>query len=214
MKYLYFLIILGLTGCASNVVVKGSLPAPLVVAAPVNVGVYYSPDFKKFEYHEVIRQHGSYTIAFGEQNYVFFRVLMSAMFKSVRPVGEPPLPAGQSAGLDGVIVPQIVKYGFLTPSISGLNFYSASITYRITLYTPAGQKIQEWTFVGYGKSQGGGLNASEKALEDATLQAIRDGGARIAIDIPKDPVFVAWVKQVGQKDAKPAVDPLQERGKQ
>ena len=116
------------------------------------------------------------------------------MFKSVVPVGEPPLPPKQARGLDGVIVPQIVKYGFLTPEISGLNFYSASITYRITLYTPGGRKVHEWTLVGYGKSQSGLFGGADDALAAATLEAIRDGGARIAIDIPADPAFQAWVR--------------------
>lgn len=195
MKYLSFLILIGLAGCASNIVVKGSLPSPLIASVPVKVGVYYSPAFKKFKYHEVIDKRQTYNIDFGHQNYEFFRVLMSAMFKSVVDVGAPPSSPGSTSGLAGVIVPQIVKYGFLTPGISGLNFYSASITYRIKLYTPAGKKLQAWTLVGYGKSEGGSFGGDKRALADATLQAIRDGGARIAIDIPKDPVFQAWVRR-------------------
>lgn len=215
MKYLCFLILLGLSGCASNIVVKGSLPAPLISPVPVKVGVYYSPDFKKYKHHEVIARQQTYNIDFGEQDYVFFRVLMSAMFQSVVPVGEPPLPPDKARGLDGVIVPQIVKYGFLTPGISGLNFYSASITYRITLYTPGGKKIHDWTLVGYGKSEGGMFGGDDRALESATLEAIRDGGARIAIDLPRDPAFVAWVQQVKQADVKTDnVNPSSEGGKQ
>ena len=207
MRYLVLLFLLGLSGCATNISVKGSLPTPVVAQAPVTVGVYYSPDFRKFKHHEVIDKRQTYNIDFGQQNYVFFRVLMSAMFKSVVPVGQPPLSPNQARGLDGVIVPQIVKYGFLTPEISGLNFYSASITYRITLYTPGGKKLHAWTLVGYGKSESTMFGGAKQALADATLQAIRDGGARIAIQIPSDPAFIAWIHNADPVSKQATVEP-------
>ena len=49
----------------------------------------------------------------------------------------------------------IEKYGFLTPSISGLKFYSASIEYRVAMYDKVGAKVGDWNIVGYGKSEGG-----------------------------------------------------------
>lgn len=192
-KYLCILFLLSLSGCATNLVVKGNAPTPIIAKVPLRVGIYYSPDFKKFKYHEVLNDRKVYNIDFGEQNYTQFRVLMSAMFVSAVAVGQPPLSPAKAKGLDGVIVPQIVKYGFLTPGISGLNFYSASITYRITLYTPQGEMLHEWTLVGYGKS-GRGVSSADTGLADATLQAIRDGGARIAIELPHKPVFEAWVQ--------------------
>jgi len=193
LKYLNLLILLVLPGCTTTVTVEGSVPTPLVEKMPARVGVYYSPDFKSFRHEESIAQRGSYQIDFGKQNLTFFRNLMSAMFESVVEVPEPPLSASQMQGLDGVVVPEVVKYGFLPPAISGLNFYSASIHYRITLYDSHGKKVRDWTMVGYGKSEGG-LFGGEEALGDATLLAIRDGGARLAIDFPKDPAVLAWLK--------------------
>ena len=45
--------------------------------------------------------------------------------------------------------------------------------------------------VGYGKSEGT-VFAKEKAVEQATLLAIRDAGARIAIDFDKQEAFKSW----------------------
>lgn len=189
-------------GCTTNVTVEGSVPTPLVAKLPVRVGVYYSPDFRSFQHEEVIEQQGTYKVDLGEQNLVFFRNLMDAMFESAVEVDDsifereerPSARRMAEQGLDGVIVPEIEKYGFLTPFISGLNFYSASIHYRVTLYDAKGDRVGTWTLVGYGKAEGAVFGANE-ALGEATLLAIRDGGARIAIDIPAEPAVVAWAEK-------------------
>ena len=204
---LVFLVALG--GCGTNVVVQGTVPTPLVAKMPVNVGVYYSPDFKSFRHEEVIYQKGTYKVDMGDQNLTFFRNLMSAMFLSAQEVGEPPLAPVQMKGLDGVLVPEIVKYGFLTPSVSGLNFYSASIHYRVTLFDRDGKQVGTWTLVGYGKAEGGAFSG-DAALGEATLLAIRDGGARLAIDIPAEPVVVDWLARSSanqQQTAEGGIDP-------
>ena len=90
-----------------------------------------------------------------------------------------------------VLVPQIKKYGFLTPFVSGLGFYSASIEYELTLYDSRGATIFKWAVVGYGKSEGK-VFAKEEAVEQATLLAIRDAGARIAIEFDKQEAFKSW----------------------
>ncbi|MBD3646846.1 MAG: hypothetical protein HUJ31_05195, partial [Pseudomonadales bacterium] len=114
------------------------------------------------------------------------------MCETVREVGEPPVPADEMQGLDGIIVPKIIKYGFLTPDISGLSFYSASIEYEIQLYDALGNRLGSWKVVGYGKSEAS-VFGHDEALGDATMLAIRDGGARIAIELADQPAVVRWV---------------------
>ncbi len=201
--FLLVLVLSGLvlTGCSTSVTVEGTVPTPLVAKIPARVGVYFSPDFQSFRHEEVIEQRGTYRVDLSEQNLTFFRNLMDAMFETATEVGEPPLSPERMAelGLDGVIVPEIVKYGFLTPAVSGLNFFSASIHYRVTIYDDRGGKVGDWTLVGYGKAEGG-VFAGNDALGEATLQAIRDGGARIAIDLPTEPSVVRWID--GEKAAR------------
>lgn len=206
MKYLCFLLLLVLSGCTTSVVVEGKVPTPLVAKLPLKVGVYYSPEFRKYRHEETIDQKGSFKIDFGAENLRFFRRLFSSMFQTVVELKQAPgndekiVDQIKAMGLDGVLVPEIQKYGFLTPDISGLNFYSASIRYHLVLIDATGKQVGNWGFVGYGKSEGG-MFSGDKPLASATLQAIRDGGARIAIDIPRDPGFRAWVKAAGARKA-------------
>ncbi len=194
-----------LSGCTTSVTVEGSVPTPLVHKIPARVGVYYSDEFKSYAYTEVIRDSGTWNIDLGEQNLSFFRNLTGAMFNAVQEVGEPPLSEGEMAGLDGVLVPRIHKYGFLTPTISGLKFYSASIEYRIELLDKDLNRIGNWRIIGYGKSEGG-MFSSDEALNEATMLAIRDGGARIAIELIGEPSVQGWIRSLEMVEPEPGSD--------
>ncbi len=198
---LVLMVIMVVPACTTSVVVEGSVPTPLVAKIPARVGVYYPEDFRNFRYQEVIRDAGTWNIDLGSQNLSFFRNLTGALFSSVQEVHEPPLTTEEMRNLDGIMIPYIEKYGFLTPSISGLKFYSASIEYRIVLYNKTGKKIGDWNIVGYGKSEGG-IFTGDEAINEATVLAIRDGGARIAIELIDQPAVQDWLRQVqGQPEA-------------
>ena len=53
--------------------------------------------------------------------------------------------------------------------------------------------------MGYGKSEGGSFGADD-ALGEATMLAIRDGGARIAIEMSQQPQVVAWVTEISSEE--------------
>jgi len=185
---------MALSGCTTNVVVQGSVPTPLVAKIPADVGIYYDESFRNFVHTESIREEGTWNIDMGEQNLSFFRKLTSAMFKSVVEVSSPELTEEQKSELDGLVIPTIEKYGFLTPRISGLKFFSASIHYRIIVLNKNNENVAEYVVVGYGKSEGGAFGAGD-ALGEATMLAIRDGGTRIAIELRQQPAIVAWLAQ-------------------
>lgn len=194
-----------LSGCTTSVVVEGSVPTPLVAKIPARVGVYYSDEFRNYRYQEVIRDSGTWNIDLGSQNLTFFDNLLETLFESVAEIPEPPLTREEMASLDGVFIPRIEKYGFLTPGISGLKFYSASIEYRIALYDKAGQKVGDWNIIGYGKSEGGMFTADE-AINEATVLAIRDGGARIAIELIDQPSVRAWIDTLAPLQPEPTAN--------
>ena len=86
-----FFMLLLLGSCTTSVVVKGTVPTPLVSKIPANIGVFYPEEFKSFKYTEVIRDSGTWNIDLGAQNLLFFRNLTKALFTSVHEVSEPPL---------------------------------------------------------------------------------------------------------------------------
>ncbi|MBL4681259.1 MAG: hypothetical protein JKY88_11130 [Pseudomonadales bacterium] len=183
-----------LSSCVTNIVVTGTVPTPLIEKMPVRVAIYYDETFKEFVHSESLYGEGKWQIELGKQNLVFFRNLMSAMFETVVEVNTPELSAEDSSNFDGIIIPRIEKYGFLTPDISGLKFFSASIHYRISLYSNENEKLTEYAVVGYGKSEPGSFNASS-ALGHATMLAIRDGGTRISTELKLLPEVSQWLNE-------------------
>ena len=185
--------LLFLQSCTTSVVVEGTVPTPLVSVIPARMGVYYSDEFRRFKHEEVFRDSGGWHIDLGKQNLRFFQNLTKSLFAEIQEVHQPPLTTEEMRDLDGVFIPSIEKYGFLTPSIMGVEFYSASIEYRVAMYDKVGAKIGDWNIVGYGKSEGG-MFSSDDAINEATVQAIRDGGARIAIELIDQPAVQAWLQ--------------------
>lgn len=190
---------IALTGCTTTVVVEGTVPTPLVRKIPARVGVFYDENFKNFQHTEAIEAEGTWKINLGDQNLTFFRNLLGSLFDGVQELDSPEPDAITAQGLDAIIVPRIEKYGFLTPSLSGLKFFSASIHYRITMVDMAGNELADWTVVGYGKSEGGAFSGDD-ALGEATMLAIRDGGARISIGLTNQPEVAKWVDRQGETD--------------
>ena len=184
-----------LTGCVTSLDVTGSLPTPLVDPMPARIGVYYSDEFKTFAHEESISEQGTFKIRLGDHNFRFFEGVLGGMFESVVHVGEPPVTGDVSKEIDGVLVPKIIKYGFLTPGVSGLKFYSASIHYRVTLYDMAGKEIGDWVNVGYGKSESQ-LFGKGEALQKASEMAIRDGGAKLVTGLQGESGVKAWLAGV------------------
>ncbi len=198
--------VLLLSACSKTVVIQGAVPTPLVSQIPLRLGIYYSDSFKNFSYEESLKSDGNWTIELGQQNVLFFRELFTTLFLEVIEVDQEQLSAEaiQTLGLDGILVPEIEEYGFLTPGISGLKFYSASVKYNLRLLNGQASVAGEWHVVGYGKSEGGTFQGGE-AVNSATLLAIRDGGARIAIDFPRQAFVKAFLVSLDVVPAKEVI---------
>ncbi|HIG62261.1 MAG TPA: hypothetical protein EYQ22_15355 [Gammaproteobacteria bacterium] len=195
-----------LSACSKTVVIQGAVPTPLVSQIPLRLGIYYSDIFKNFSHEESLKSDGNWTIELGQQNVLFFRELFTTLFLEVIEVDQEQLSAEaiQTLGLDGILVPEIEEYGFLTPGISGLKFYSASVKYNLRLLNGQATVTGEWHVVGYGKSEGGTFQGGE-AVNSATLLAIRDGGARIAIDFPRQAFVKAFLASLDVVPAKEVI---------
>ncbi|MDH5738640.1 MAG: hypothetical protein OEZ23_10050 [Gammaproteobacteria bacterium] len=181
-----------LTGCTTLVVVEGSIPEPQLETLAYKVGVYYAEAFSTQYYEESIPQGGDWKVDFSEYNQQMTQSILDHVFRETVLSGPPDrqsLPGDQvvqvAGQVDGYVAPVITQYAFLVPSTSGLQFFSASIHYELWLYDREGRLITTWKTVGYGKSEVSSLTPGQ-SLAAATLEAIRDGTARMGIALTRN----------------------------
>jgi hypothetical protein len=80
-----------------------------------------------------------------------------------------------------ILEPSVEEYAFVTPRDAGSPFFAVSIKYRINVYTPDGKLADSWGFTGYGTAPSQGIS-SDAPLTQATALALRDAGAKLAVE--------------------------------
>ena len=166
-----------LAGCGGTAIqpVAPTIPKPLVVLFPADVGITLSDDLRNFK-HEEDRWGAKWSVKLGPSHVDLMKNLMSMAFHSVAEVPDPSVQP-PPAGLDVVFKPFIDQYSFITPRDSGGSYFAVSIKYRFELYAPDGRLAETLTLTGYGGALATGFSSS-KPMEAATQAAMRDAVAK------------------------------------
>lgn len=173
---------LALAACG-DIAVKAEpkLPHALVNQLPLTVGVYYGENFRTFSYHED-RWGSGYVIDLGAGHVHLADELFSTEFaKTVKVENLNSIPANLQVA--AIVEPRIERYSFLTARDTGGDYYAVTIDYRLNLFNAKGERIDSFTFVGYGSAAAEGMG-SEKPLEAATRNAMRDAAAKFLVQFP------------------------------
>jgi len=80
-----------------------------------------------------------------------------------------------------ILEPSVEEFAFVTPRDAGSPFFAVSIKYRVNVYLPNGKLADSWGFTGYGTAPAEGLS-SAPPLQTATALAMRDAGAKLAVE--------------------------------
>lgn len=163
-----------------NLVATARIPEPLVVKIPVTVALFMPPEFMEYV-HQEERWGTDYNIAIGNAQTNAISRLLNAMFERVIVVDS--LNAGSQAGesIAAILEPSVEEFAFVTPRDAGSPFFAVSIKYRVNVYLPDGKLADSWGFTGYGTAPAGGLSNTEP-LQNATALAMRDAGAKLAVE--------------------------------
>ncbi len=167
-------------GCGPvKLVARTNIPTPLVVKIPVAVGVFIPQEFSTF-IHDEERSGTDWHIDLGKAQTDGLMRLLNAMFERVVVVDS--VEAGaQSGDIRAVLEPSVEEYAFVTPRDTGSKYFAVTIKYRINVYTPDGRLADSWGFTGYGSAASQGIT-SDQPLTQATAFALRDAGAKLAVE--------------------------------
>lgn len=171
-----------LTACtATKLETRAQLPPPLIEQLPVRVGIYYSKEFREYV-HKETRGKIDYEVNLGPAHVTNLDWLLQAMFRELVPVDDPTRVAGITPPLAFVLEPKFEEYSFLTPRDVAGEAFIVTIRYLLTLYDGSGARVDSFTFTGYGRERAHTL-ASKEPLAVATQRAMRDAGAKVAVEL-------------------------------
>ena len=177
-------VVLGVTGCG-NVLVQpqAELPPPLIDSLPVTIGVHYPEEFRSYA-HKETRYQLDYEIDLGPAHVIKLTRLLAAMFDKVIEVDDPTRALEVDPDIVFVLEPRFEDYAFLTPRDMVGESYTVTIRYRVDLYDPRGERVDAYVFTGFGRQKSGNFSGTEPLLR-ATQRAMRDAGAKLAVELPE-----------------------------
>lgn len=175
-----------LAACNGSVLVAEQFPTPLVEKVPLRVAVHYPPALAEYVYKEDASADRDWTVQLGEANVRMFDSVFSGLFPEVRRVNSVAGAVAEMPELEIIIAPSVDAFEFSLPSQSATDQYAVWIRYNLDVYGRDGQLITHWPVAAYGQSGTGGLS-DEGSMERATVLALRDASATIAMGFSQQP---------------------------
>jgi hypothetical protein len=175
-----------LSGCSGSVVVPEAFPEPLVERLPLRVAVHYPADLAAYVYKEDAAADRDWTVQLGAANVRMFDSVFAGLFAETRRVSDIASALQEMPDLDVIVSPAVDAFEFSLPSQSATDQYAVWIRYNLDVYGRDGQRILRWPVAAYGQSGTGGLS-DEASMERATVLALRDAAATIAVNFSQQP---------------------------
>lgn len=192
-----------LAGCGPvKLIASTNIPPPLVVKIPIGVALFVPTEFSSYV-HKEERWSTKWHVDLGKAQTDGITRLMGAMFERVVSVDSVNAGTQVPGGVAAILEPSIEEYAFVTPRDAGSPFYAVSIKYRVNVYLPDGKLADSWGFTGYGTSPSQGLS-SEAPLSTATALAMRDAGAKLAVEFREQAVVRGLLPESPTADVPPA----------
>lgn len=178
------------SGCAIGVTVQVEENFPTVVSQPRDMSavLVLDDEFRNYEASPVANT----SIQFGAAQEDLFRKAFDGLFAEVKVVSSK-AEAGRDSDL--VIMPAVREVQLSTPSESYLNVYEVWIKYNLEIETVDGVPVDSWFLPAYGKTPDSYMLSRSRAIEDATIMALRDAGAKLMLDFFRIPAIHGWMQQ-------------------
>jgi len=186
-----------LAGCtSSNVRVEQEFPAMVAEPRDMKAVLVMDYDFRNYQ----AWPNPKTSIQLGAAQVDSLSKAFSGLFAQVKVVS-----SKEQAGTDTdlVIIPSVREVQLSTPSESHLNVYEVWIKYNLDIETADGVPIDSWFLPAYGKTPYSYLLSRSKAIEEATVMALRDAGAKLMLDFFRIPEIHGWMQQRQATRAEP-----------
>ena len=186
-----FLALLIITGCSSSAQVQlAERQFPTVVSKPkpVSASIVFDSEFRDY----VAAPNKSTSIEIGNAQTTMLGNAFKGLFNRVEVVS-----SRDEVSLENalVITPSVQEVQVSTPSDTYLNVYEVWIKYNLDIHTSEGDQIDSWFMPAYGKTPDSFMLYKTNAIEEATIIALRDAGAKLILDFYRIPSVYSWMVQ-------------------
>jgi hypothetical protein len=176
-----------MAGCATNVAVDGSVPSPLRQPLPANAYLILDNDFKNYQYVEKEGRR-EVTFAIGSAQAEMFRTISRSLFQQVE---EKEAVIATPARLN--LYPKVEEIQLATPFGNRLKVFEVWIRYNLQVFDDEGELLADWIMTAYGKTPTRFLGSDADALNQASIVALRDAGARLSLEFEQVPEVRQWL---------------------
>ena len=185
------LALLLITGCSSSAqveIVERQFPTVVTKPRPVSASIIFDSQFRDF----VAAPSKNTSIEIGSAQTTMLGNAFRGLFNTVEVVS-----SREEISLNNalVITPSVQEVQVSTPSDTYLNVYEVWIKYNLDIQTSEGEQIDSWFMPAYGKTPDSFMLSKTNAIEEATVIALRDAGAKLLLDFYRIPSVYSWIVQ-------------------
>ena len=182
------LALFAITGCSSSAQVQVERNFPTVVSKPkaVSASIIFNDEFKNY----VATPSKNTTIAIGSAQTLMLSNAFAGLFNKIEFVQSRVQVSFENAL---VITPLVQEVQVSTPSDTYLNVYEVWIKYSLDIQNAKGDQIDNWFMPAYGKTPDSFMLSKTNAIEEATVIALRDAGAKLLLDFYRIPSIYNWL---------------------
>jgi hypothetical protein len=177
-----------LSGCTANVRVDREFPVMVSTPRDLSAVLVMDDEFRSY----VARPAEKTSLQFGAAQVDLLSKAFRGLFTQVSVVSSKE-DVGPDADL--VILPSVREVQVSTPSESYLNVYEVWIKYNLDIETADGVPVDSWFLPAYGKTPSSYMLSRNAAIEEATVVALRDAGAKLMLDFFRIPAIHGWMQQ-------------------
>lgn len=187
---LLFLLLFTLAGCSSStsIVVKNSFPEATLNQLDVKASIVFDDNFKSY----IATPDAKTKIDIGAAQTQLLTNIFQKMFESVEFVSSTDAVSDDS---EIVLTLAVHDVQVSNPSINYLNVFEVWIKYHLAISTSDAKPIATWSMPAYGKTPDSFLLSKTEAVQDATVVALRDVGANLALDFHRIPALENWLEE-------------------
>ena len=177
-----------LASCSSTAIVEIDTSFPVVLSQPkvLSAVIVFDDEFVSY----VGKPNENTSVSIGKAQVDLLKNAFSGLFTTIE--FESSIDnLNTDSGI--IITPSVQQIQVSTPSEHYLNVFEVWIKYNLKIETADGRLIANWFMPAYGKTPDVFMSSKEKAIEQATVIALRDAGAKLLLDFYRIPALNQWL---------------------